>query len=95
MAKIINLDEHREKPGTLWWSGILKCVFCCHEQVAVCPVPDWAVSPMTSECGQCGRVGAIEMHSKPDVLNANPNEAPWLPASAEGQTARATVEKEP
>jgi hypothetical protein len=94
MAEVINLDEHRSTPGTAWWSGTLKCVFCCHEQNTVCPIPEWAATPMTSECGGCGRMGAIEMHTPPEALNATATETPWLEPSAEGHTATATVVKD-
>ena len=59
MGDVVDLAEHRENPGTVWFSGILKCVYCAREHVGVMAMPSWALAPMTSECTGCGKIGAI------------------------------------
>jgi hypothetical protein len=76
-AQVIVLAERREEPGTLWWSGVAKCIQCAHEHVAVAPIPAWAVAPGSLECPSCGRMAALPMAEAPGTLNATPGETPW------------------
>ena len=76
---IIDLDMHREIPGVVWWTGVMKCIFCGHEHIGVSPMPTWALAPPSGECPKCHRCGALAMthEASPVDLNARPDEPPW------------------
>lgn len=84
MTDVIDLAAHREVLGTLYWSGVFKCIYCGHEHVAVAPMPAWAAAPPSGECPKCRRFGALPMTdeaaSATEKLNANPDEKPWVSA---------------
>lgn len=58
---VIDLEERRVVPGTLWWSGTARCIHCDHEHLAVAPMPAWALAPGNLECPACGSFGALAM----------------------------------
>lgn len=75
MGEIIQLSKHIEKPGTMWFAGILKCIYCAAEHVTVMPMPSWAQVPLTAECPGCHKMGAIPVH---DGYNDDPTrDTPW------------------
>jgi hypothetical protein len=77
-ADVIELAPHREVPGTLWCSGVFKCIYCSFEHIAVAPMPAWATAPMPGQCPKCKRFGALAMAGEmPEALNADPDEPPW------------------
>lgn len=75
MGDVVDLAEHREEPGTMWFAGILKCVFCAVEHVAVVPMPSWAQCPLASECTGCHKFGAIPVHD--DFKDDPTRHTPW------------------
>ena len=81
MGDVVQISEHREKPGTLWFAGILKCIYCAEEHVTVMPMPSWAQVPVTAECPGCHEMGAIPVH---DGFRDDPTrDTPWATAAGE------------
>lgn len=61
---VIDLDAHREVPGTVWWAGVVRCTSCDHVHVAVAPMPDWASCPHTGECPACHEMSCLPVASQ-------------------------------
>lgn len=75
MGDLVDLAAHREVPGTMWFAGILKCIYCAAEHVTVMPMPSWAQAPVTAECPGCHQRGAIPVH---DGYKDDPTrDTPW------------------
>lgn len=76
MGDVIELDQHRVDPETMWFVGVVKCVYCGHEHIAVAPMPSWAATPMTGECPKCERMGVIPVNDEYEP--GSTGERPWL-----------------
>lgn len=73
MTDIINLDDHRERPGVVWATSTVRCIECAYIHVAVQEMPDWAAVPVSCECPRCALPhSCLPMHSPPAKVDQEP-----------------------
>ena len=56
---VIDIAEHRVVPGTVWWTGLVRCDECGHQHIAIAPMPEWALAPRSGECPSCHAMACL------------------------------------
>ena len=73
MSEVINLDDHRDRPGYVWATCTVRCTECAFIHVAVQEMPDWAAVPASCECPRCHAPhSCLPMAEPPDKVDQEP-----------------------